>query len=424
MKRKKFAMVLSICMAGILAAGCAGNLNLGNSGDDTQNAPEETEGLDDSGDVNLHIWISENETTFIENVTQSFIQEHASEANITITWEEMAAGECRSNLLGDILNGPDVYTTTDGDLTTIVAGGGASPVMNQDEVYQANLESASEAMMVNDTMYGYPFTADNGYFLYYNKAYLSEDDIKSWDRILDVAAQNGKKVDMDWSSGWYIYSFFGQTGLSVGLNEDGITNFCDWNSTENAIKGVDVAQSLYNIGTHPGFENTGNWNEGFADGSVIACVSGVWDAAVMQETLGANYGASMLPTYTCAGQQVQMACYFGYKMLGVNPYSEHLEWAHRLAEYMTNEENQMLHFEISGQGPSNAKAAESDVVNEAPAIKAVIQQSEYSELQRLGGNFWDPTTELGTIMSTGNPEGRDFQEIMDTLVEGITAPTT
>ena len=34
----------------------------------------------------------------------------------------------------------------------------------------------------------------------------------------------GKKITMDWSSAWYVYSFFGNTGLEVGLNSDGITN--------------------------------------------------------------------------------------------------------------------------------------------------------------------------------------------------------
>ena len=36
-------------------------------------------------------------------------------------------------------------------------------------------------------MYAYPLTADNGYFLYYNKAYFSEEDVQSLDRILELA---------------------------------------------------------------------------------------------------------------------------------------------------------------------------------------------------------------------------------------------
>ena len=37
-------------------------------------------------------------------------------------------------------------------------------------------------------------------------------------------------LTMDWSSGWYLYSFFGNTGLDFGVNDDGVTNHCNWNA--------------------------------------------------------------------------------------------------------------------------------------------------------------------------------------------------
>ena len=59
--------------------------------------------------------------------------------------------------------------------------------------------------------------------------------VKSLDKILSIAAKNKKKFAMDWSSGWYLYSFYGQTGLKLGLNKDGVTNFCTWNSKKGEI---------------------------------------------------------------------------------------------------------------------------------------------------------------------------------------------
>lgn len=64
-------------------------------------------------------------------------------------------------------------------------------------------------------------TADNGYFLYYDKNYFTEEDVKSLDRILEVAGAAGKKFSMEFSSGWYSYAFFGNTGLEFGINDDG-----------------------------------------------------------------------------------------------------------------------------------------------------------------------------------------------------------
>ncbi len=39
------------------------------------------------------------------------------------------------------------------------------------------------------------------------------------DGLLAAAGAVGKKVTMDWSSGWYLY-FFGNTGLDFGVNDD------------------------------------------------------------------------------------------------------------------------------------------------------------------------------------------------------------
>lgn len=63
----------------------------------------------------------------------------------------------------------------------------------QIHVKNENLASAVKAVTVNNTIYGYPITADNGYFLYYNKKYLKASDVKSLDRILSIAAKNNKK---------------------------------------------------------------------------------------------------------------------------------------------------------------------------------------------------------------------------------------
>lgn len=116
-----------------------------------------------------------------------------------------------------------------------------------------------------------------------------------------------------------------------------------------------------------------------------------------------------------------MSSFTGYKMMAVNAYSEHKEWALKLADWFTNEENQTLRFVERNQGPSNKNAAASDEVKEVPAIRAVIEQSEFGRVQRVGNNYWTPFIEFGRIMAEGNPEMLDLQEVMDDLVSGITA---
>ena len=207
--------------------------------------------------------------------------------------------------------------------------------------------------------------------------------------------------------------FFGNTGLEFGINDDGVTNYCNWNATDGAIKGVDVAQAILNITTNPAFisQPDGDFITGVQNGTVSAGISGVWNAVSVREAWGDNYGAVKLPTYTVAGQQVQMSSFTGYKMMGVNAYSKYPEWAAKLADWLTNEENQTIRFEERNQGPSNTNAAASDAVKQVPAIQAVIAQSEFGKLQRVGNSYWDACSAFSDTMAAGNPSGQDLQEL-------------
>ncbi len=155
------------------------------------------------------------------------------------------------------------------------------------------------------------------------------------------------------------------------------------------------------------------------DGSVIAGISGVWNAVAIGEAWGKDMGASKLPSYTCDGRQVQMASFSGCKLIGVNAYSKHPVWAARLAEWITNEDNQTLRFEMRGQGPSDLKVADSEEIRQSPAIAALLEQSEYAQLQRVGGKFWDPVSEFAGNMAEGNPSGESLQKQLDQMSENV-----
>lgn len=429
MRKKINAIFITAILAASLS-GCAGSereskitdadTKLRNSAEDT----DETELLSDNGDVELTVWGGEEDEALLTRIIEDFQTEYKGQANFHITFTAQSESNCKDVLMGDLEAGADVFAFADDQLNTLVAAGALEPVENADRIKSENLPGAVEAASVGSTLYAYPLTADNGYFLYYNKQFFNQEDIKTFDRMLQIAEENGKKITMDWSSAWYVYSFFGNTDLEVGLNSDGITNFCTWNQTEGDIKGEDVANAMLAIAESPAFLNTveEGFLEGVQDGSVIAGVSGVWNAVAMEEAWGADYGASKLPTYTCAERQIQMASFSGYKLIGVNAYSEHHTWAVRLAEWISNEKNQQLRFEMRGQGPANTKAAESADVQDSPAITALLEQSEFSCLQRIGGNFWDPVSAFALNMAAGNPEEKGLQEQLDSMVEGITAP--
>lgn len=428
MKKKVLMTVLAASLLAASLAGC-GNKNTDDSSQTEAESVDVTAEQDaadeklESGKVSLRVWVEEANIPNLQKMIDSFKQKYAGQADFDITIEVSGDADTRKNVLGDIHNAADIFSMPDDQLYSLIAGGALSPVVNQDEVKSANLPDAVDAASYHEDLYAYPYTADNGYFLYYNNAYLTEEDVQTLDRILEVAAENEKKLSMEFNSGWYLYSFFGNTGLEFGINDDGVTNHCNWNSTEGSIKGVDVADSLLAIATHPGFvaQPDASFVEMAQSGECIAGISGVWNAVAVEEAWGNNYSACKLPTYTCNGQQLQMSSFKGYKMFGVNAYSEHLAWAHKLADWITNEENQILRFEERSQGPSNIVAASSDAVGKVPTIAAVIDQSQYGVLQRVGNSYWNACTSFADTIAAGNPDNMPMQDLMDRLVNGISA---
>ncbi|OKZ83695.1 MAG: maltose ABC transporter substrate-binding protein [Clostridium sp. 44_14] len=418
MRQKTRGIITMLLCASLTLTGCSNTTG-------SQKKEVKKEAADKEQTVKLTLWGGAEDQKMLQSMVDDFKKEHASEASFDIKLAVESETTCKETLLGDVEKGADVFAFPDDQLQALAASGVLQEIRDADQVKQDNIKGAVEAASVNDRLFAYPMTADNGYFLYYNKKYFSGNDVKKLDTILAKAEKVHKKVTMDWTSAWYLYSFFGNTGLKAGVNEDGVTNYCNWNSKKGKIKGIDVAQAMERIAGSSAFLNTTDdkFLKGVQNGSVIAGVSGVWNANAIDKAWGKNYGAVKLPTYTCAGKQVQMASFTGYKMVGVNAYSSDVKWAMKLAEWITNQDNQTRRFAERGQGPSNIKASQSGDIEKSPAIQAVIAQSEYGCLQRVGGNFWDPISSFGSSVAKGTLSPKELQKELDDMVKKVTAPT-
>mgnify|MGYP000387098397 CR=1 FL=1 len=339
---------------------------------------------------------------------------------ITINLGAQSEKEAKDTVLTDPTAAADVYAFADDQLNELVQAGALQEVqLNADDIKSRNTAASVDAATLNGKLYAYPLTADNGYFMFYDKSFFTEDDVKSLDTMMEKAAAAGKKVSMDVANGWYLYSFYAGAGLNLSLADDGVNTVCNWNEAP----GADVTQAVIDICKNPGFlalkdeEFTGK----LKDGTLVAGVNGTWRANDAAEVWGDNYAACKLPTYTLNGEQVQMASFSGFKLIGVNPHSANVGAAMLLADYVTNEENETLRFQQRAQGPSNTNAL---AAASSPALTAVVAQSEYANLQRVGGNYWASAETLGQICVNGNPDGKDPQTLIEDAVAGITAPVT
>lgn len=391
-------------------------------------ACKDSETSEQLSEVKLSVWWASEDMELMGEIVEEFKAEHADEAMFLITISDESAATCKETVLSNPEGAADVYTFVDDQLDDLLRGGALLEITeNAGAVIEANggeSNGACRAAMRDGRLYAYPVTAGNGYFLYYNSAYFTEDDIKSLDRILEISAENGKKTAIDYTSGWYTYSFFKGAGLELELSDDGVTNRCTWNARDGEYKGTDVAEAMLAIAAHEGFVNCDNTGfvSGVEDGSIIAGINGAWNASAVEAKWGENYAAAKLPCYTVAGDSVQMCSFSGYKLVGVNPHSANGVWAMRLAEKITDEQSQTRRFGLLGECPSNINAAQSEAVRSSPAVAALFEQSEFAYTQLVADSFWNPSYIFGVTIAGGNPDGKPLQELLDELVSEITAP--
>jgi len=350
----------------------------------------------------------------------AFIEYVSDRVNLTVNIGVESESTAADTILVDIQAAADVFAFPDDQIMTLYMAGALQEVLlNADQIIAENTASAVAAATVDGRLMAYPMTADNGYFMFYNSYYFSPEDIRSFDRMLEVAAEAGRQITMQFDSGWYNIAFFRGAGFDAWLEDDGVTTGTDI----NGAGGTDVVQAMLDIAAHPGFISLGDaeFVTGINDGSIIAGINGPWNAVAAQEAWGEYYSAAQLPTFTLAGSQVQMGGVVGCKLIGVNAFSAYSGWAMLLAEWLINYDSQVIRFVERGQGPSNIAAAASPEVQADPALSALAAQSAHSAVLLVGGNFWSNTETLGAIIAQGNPDNIDLQELLDNAVVGITS---
>ena len=425
MKKKLISMLVSAAMASVLLAGCS-------SGSSDEPAADSGE----KQNVSLTLWGAEEDQALLQNLIDSFKEEYADVANFDISLGVESESTAKDTVLTDAEAAADVYAFASDQLPDLVKAGALQSIDEMeealtaytnktvDDIKNANTESSVEAATYDDTLYAFPMTADNGYFLFYDSTVVSEEDVATWDGLLAAAQASGKRVAMTLASGWYNASFFYSAGFTTGLNEDGSTTM-DWNG-EADYTGVEVTQAMLNIASNPAFMAVadGDISNQIASGQLCAAVSGTWDATAAQEAFGDGYAATKLPTFTIAGAQLQQASVAGYKLVGVNAHSENAGWAALLADWITNEAAQQQRFDEREIGPSNNTVLESDAVKENTALAALAAQNEFGVVQMAGQNYWDPAATFGEMIAQGELNADDtagIQSALDTLVEGVTA---
>ena len=356
----------------------------------------------DYGTGEIKIWVADNVVDFTNEQVTNFIAANPQFAGYTVTVEAVGEGDAAGNMITDVEAGADIYAFAQDQIARLVTAGALEVVedSNAEAIKAQNDAGAVGAATVGGTLYAYPLTSDNGYFLYYDKSVVT--DPSTLEGIIADCEAAGKNFYFEINSGWYQTAFFFGTGAELTYETDDSGNFTKCNSTYASDAGVVALKKIAEVASSKSFQN------GSAVSNATNCaaiVDGTWDAQAAKDMFGDNYACAKLPTFEGAdGKTYQMSGFGGFKLLGVKPQQDENKLAvcDALAAYLSSEEVQLARYNAVGWGPSNLNAQKSDAVQADEALSALADQLQYTIPQgQYPGDYWSLATSLGDSIISG-----------------------
>lgn len=408
MKKKVLATFLVAAMTAAMMTGCGSDSNSASSssasGSENTQSGAETSGSDefDYGSGNITIWVADEVTSLTQELAENFLAENGYDYTVTV--ESVGEGTAASNMITDVEGGADIFGFAQDQIARLVSAGALQQVTGTgyDEwISSENDAGAVGAATVGSTIWAFPMTSDNGYFLYYDSSVVS--DPTSLEAIIADCEAAGKNFYFEINSGWYQTAFFFGTGctLTYETNDDGLFTTCNIDYASDA--GLVALKEIIELQSSSAFQNGSSASTAVDVGAIV---DGTWDSSAMKTMLGDNYACAKLPSFTGSdGNTYQLGGFGGFKLLGVKPQTEagKLRVCLELAKYLTGTEAQLARFESNGWGPSNLTAQADEAVQADPALAALAAQLNYAIPQgNYPDGYWDRATSLGDDIISGN----------------------
>ena len=364
----------------------------------------------------IKVWVADNAVELTKTLIEQFKAENAEYANITVLVEAVGEGEAATKMITDVEAGADIFTFAMDQLARLVAAGALIDLLPENAAIVAaeNDAGAVAAATVGETVYAYPITSDNGYFLYYDKSVVT--DTTTLEAVLEACEKAGKSLYFQINSGWYNASFFFGAGcnLTYDTNDNGqyTAIHTDYDTNPAAITAMKSMIKMAKSAAYVNGSVAGNAT------NMGAIVTGTWDKATVKNLLGDNYAATKLPTV----DGYQLGGFGGFKLLGVKPQVDEAKLAacDALALYLSSEAAQQARFEDAklGWGPSNLKVQASDAVKADPALAALAQQLNFAIPQgQYPSCYWSATEALGDQILSGMYNEYTDEQLQQVLVD-------
>ena len=350
-----------------------------------------------AGEYTITVWAAEKVVDLTKKQIEDFNNSNDMGIKFKATVEAVGEGDAATKMITDVEAGGDIYFFAQDQFNRLVQAGalGALGAKAAEFVQTNNVEAAVTAATTGEAFYAYPVTADNTFFVFYDKSVVKEESLGNIANMIADCEAAGKTFCFDLKNGWYLPAYFFGVGCKSTWEADNDGKFLAVVDNFNSDKGFIAAKALNAAMSSDKFVSTSETSE--FDNNAGFAVSGTWNTENAKSILGDNFGAAPLPKFTVDGTDYQLSPFTGSKLIGVKPHSDaKLNAAcHQLAQYLTGEQAQVERFEAAGWGPSNIAAAKNEKVLANAVMGAIAQQAPYSVYQgNIPGNWWGNSAQV------------------------------
>ena len=371
------------------------------------------------GTYDVTLWVSELDG--VAALTQQQIDAfEAAYPGIVInaSIEGVTEADAGSKVIADVASAPDIYCFAQDQLARLVQAAALAEVGGDvAELLKTQNDAGSvAAASVAGKLYAYPMTSDNGYYMYYDKSIISEEDAESLEAVIAACEANNVKFRYALENAWYTASFFFATGCHSNWSMNEAGEFTSVDDTFNSEAGLIAMKGMQKLAQSPAYDSNADI---FTDAGVV--ITGIWNANAAAEHFGENLGATDLPSFEVDGKSYHLGSYTGNKLMGVKPQTDGKKGAvlSLLAQWLTNEENQMARYNQFQWGPSNKNAQSSEAVQSNTSLAALAKQNEHGQPQgQIHGSWWDIAKLLGAEAKAATSDA-DLQSALDDYTAAI-----
>ena len=372
---------------------------------------DEGSDIDDSGTYTIKVWVDKKIQSLTEAQINNFASASGGKIRFNATVQAMSEGDAATKMLQDVDAGADIFVFAQDQLSRLKTANAISALSSSMAAHmlEVNMAESCTAATLGDKMYAYPMTSDNGYFLYYDNSVLSETDVKDMSTMLSKLSAKKKKLNFARGSGFYSISYFTAQGIDCYSHwtcDDRTGRFLSYEdnyspNNENAVK---AAMAFREVCDNSVVATKSTWTN-----SAAAIITGIWEYEYIKEMYGSHMACTELPSFKAGNNSYHMSSFDGYKLMGVKPQKDKKKASalRKLAEYLTNYENQLNRFRSVSWGPSNIQASNNSEVLAHPGLNALKAQHVYAHQQEQCPGEW--FNALGGMCTSITPTSTEAQ---------------